>query len=154
MKITTLTVEDTSGSIATTVHHDEETALKALRLNYASGDLEETPDDELIQTLIDEYGLVIYIEQHDVPAPEPEPTTTRHTFLLAANVRAWHRFYVTELTPDQAMTLDWGGDEALALARQLGDAGRLEPGDIEYEDAPPIWDDAAQPDVIDFEEDS
>jgi hypothetical protein len=163
MKVTTLTVEDTSGAIATTVHYDEDDARKALRLNYASGDLEETPDDELTQTLIDEYGLVIYIAEHDmgevppepeVTASEPESEPVRHMFLLGANVRSWHRFFVTGLTPEQAMILDDGGDEAVALAHQLDKAGRLEAGGVDYEEAPPIWDEASDPDVIDFEEDS
>jgi hypothetical protein len=162
MKVTTLTVEDTAGQIVTTVHYDEQAARAALRLNYdGAGDLDDVPEDELIQTLIDEYGLVIYIEEHDVPEPEPEvtasepePEPVRHTFQVGAYVRSWHRCYVTGITPEEAVILDAGGDEAVALAHRMAKAGRLEAGDIEYEEAAPIWDEIAQPDIIEFEEDS
>lgn len=78
----------------------------------------------------------------------------RHMFQVGAYVRSWHRFYVDDLTADEAVTLDFGGDEAVALAHRMEKAGRLTPGDIEYEEAAPIWDEIAQPDVIDFEEES
>lgn len=80
--------------------------------------------------------------------------TARHTFQVGAYVRSWHRFYVTDLTADEAVILDAGGDEAVALAHRMQDAGRLTPGDIEYEEAAPIWDEVASPDVIEFEEQS
>lgn len=156
MKVTTLTVENPAGQVVTTVHYDERAARAALRADYGGPDLDDVPEDELIQTLIDEYGLVIYIAEHDVPEPPttPEPELTRHMFVLGANVRSWHRFFVTGLTPEQAMILDDGGDEAVALAHQLDEAGRLEAGGVDYEEAPPIWDEASDPDIIDFEEDS
>lgn len=153
MKVTTLTVEDTGGGIVTTLHYDEKAARKALRMNYG-GEYEDVPEDELIQTLIDDQGLVIYIEEHDVPETGPEVKPVRHTFQVGAYVRSWHRFYVTDLTPQEGNILDGGGPEAVALAHKLEVAGRLESGDVEYEEAAPIWDEVASPDVIEFEEDS
>lgn len=55
-----------NGGIVTTLHASELDAITALRENYDDqGEYAEVPDDEIIQSLIDMQGLVIYIDQHD-----------------------------------------------------------------------------------------
>lgn len=64
--IWTLTVED-SAKTSTLVVPTEADCVQALRLNYdAGGEYEHVPDDEIIQSLIDMQGLIIYIESHQI----------------------------------------------------------------------------------------
>lgn len=62
--ITTLTVDDDNG-LHTSVHTDEQGALDALRANYDPE--HEYPEGDFIQSLIDMQGLVIYIQEHELP---------------------------------------------------------------------------------------
>jgi hypothetical protein len=72
----TLTVQDRSkkDAIRTYVTTSERAALYTLREWYEhEADVWATPDEDLLQELIDSLGLVIYIEEHTLEMPAPTP---------------------------------------------------------------------------------
>lgn len=71
MMITVLAVEDQNHT-HTSLHLDMPSVLRTLRDNYdQDGQWVDTSDDDIIQTLIDKEGLVIYITEHEVPEAIP-----------------------------------------------------------------------------------
>lgn len=66
-EIWTLTVEE-DRTTTTIVLASQEGAFKALRANYdPEGDMSDLSDGDMIQGLIDQDHLVIYLEQHTAP---------------------------------------------------------------------------------------
>lgn len=65
-EVWSLTV-DQGKSIVTTLYDSEAECFNALRENYdEENDLRDLEDAEMVQTLIDEQGLVIYIDSHNI----------------------------------------------------------------------------------------
>jgi len=59
--------EGTGEYYGVSVAKDEAGVIAALRRNYdAEGDLDGTPDEDLIEALEGHQGLIIHIEQHGI----------------------------------------------------------------------------------------
>lgn len=68
IKVLVLTVDHGNG-IHTSLHREHGDVIAALRGDYdPGGEWAETSDEDIIQTLIDMQGLVIYIDEQEVPA--------------------------------------------------------------------------------------
>ena len=71
------------------------------------------------------------------------------SIVVGTNVRAWITFDVADATPEEIAVLSkLDSDEAVALATDLDNAGRLTEINCQYEDNPPVWEKQAGPAVI------
>jgi hypothetical protein len=67
---------------------------------------------------------------------------------LGANIRSWTTFTIKDATEEEIATLARMDTAAVGLLQRLEHTGRAEVTDTTYEDAPPVFDTVAAPDII------
>jgi hypothetical protein len=75
------------------------------------------------------------------------------SIVVGTNVRTWITYDVADATPEEVAVLsNLDSPEALALAIDLDNAGRLTEINCQYEDNPSVWTEEDQPAVIEIDD--